>query len=129
MTESDCLLLSAMLAVELLKLLFGMLEDAEVLIESDNLSQVKAEYNIASSARSGISASGGSTGRSRKQNPWGRYSVLQVRALPPVQACICLRNYMLRDVLTVSAYAGGCACGCECGAYVLRRFGKCSYSL
>lgn len=69
------------LATELLKLFFGMLEDAEVLVDSENLSQLKAEYNIAGSARTGISAN---RGAARKQDLLARFPFLQVRRLGTV---------------------------------------------
>ena len=63
-----------------------MLEDAEVLVDSDNLSQLKAEYNITGSARTAISAN---RRAARKQDLVARYPFLQVRALRAVRI-VCL---------------------------------------
>jgi hypothetical protein len=83
-----CLLAAS---TELLKFLFSMLEGADVLLESDNLAQLKQEYNISGSARSPISASGGAAAASaRREELWARYPFLQVWvrcALLPLQLC------------------------------------------
>ena len=81
-----CVVLPRVLvAAELLKLFFGMLEDAEVLVDSDNLSQLKAEYNIAGSARTAISAT---RRAARKQFLLARFPFLEVRALRAVISCL-----------------------------------------
>ena len=103
-----CLLAAS---TELLKFLFSMLEGADVLLESDNLAQLKQEYNISGSARSPISASGGAAAASaRREELWARYPFLQVWvrcALLPLQLCA---SEQPRHSLADSA----CACACAC---------------
>ena len=95
-----------------------MLEDAEVLVDSDNLSQLKAEYNIVGSARTTISAHGSrAAARARNNDYWERYPCMQVRARSTLSQQL-VRHRASAEIPSACLLvcAGVCGSGCECGA-------------
>ena len=63
---------------ELLKFFFGLLEEAEVLVESEGLTQLKEDYSITGGAARPALSSG--QGRVDQNELWARFPWLQVRA-------------------------------------------------
>lgn len=94
MLVAFCFLLLLFSDVELLKVFFSVLEDADVLLESDSLTQLKAEYNIAGSARYPITRNAREAAKARRDDLWARYPWLQVRSVPVVCHCHCCNTWM-----------------------------------
>lgn len=94
-----------------------MLEDAEVLVDSDSLSQLKAEYNIVGSARTTISAHGSrAAAQARNNDFWDRlvdrYPFMQVRP-----NSLCDAGRVLRSLPCVCLFVPASA-GRVCSGYL-----------